>query len=340
MDRSDRQVWQSENSEEPKLIKYKTLLQSALIGSVLISLTVLTALADSKSAPIFIAQNERPTRYGEGIDDGAKSQSGLRSAQFQYGGNRWARPGNNQPNYQDDAQPNYNSPAWHDNLGQLLVNYRFPPRSYDETNIKSWKVFLERPMIERNPNLANQVCARLAHKLDELMVLFPPTAYQDFNGLTFFVMLGGKGPDGKPINGLEFCLPNAPDVHPNVDFRWRRCIVVHSAPNYVRLTEFWALKALVHEMSHAHHLLNWPENQPDIVRAWKNAMTRDLYRNVRDADGHVLPKAYAVTNAKEYFAELSAMYFCGCNYYPFNRDQLRQYDPMGYAMVCKLWGVN
>jgi hypothetical protein len=32
------------------------------------------------------------------------------------------------------------------------------------------------------------------------------------------------------------------------------------------------------------------------------------------------------------------MYYCGCNYYPFNRDQLRRYDPGGYAMVRAMWG--
>ena len=31
-------------------------------------------------------------------------------------------------------------------------------------------------------------------------------------------------------------------------------------------------------------------------------------------------KAYAATNHLEYFAELSCMYFVGCNYEPFDRE--------------------
>lgn len=39
----------------------------------------------------------------------------------------------------------------------------------------------------------------------------------------------------------------------------------------------------------------------------------------------------------EYFAELSCMYFVGCNYQPFNRKQLKDYDPVGYAMIQQMW---
>ena len=32
------------------------------------------------------------------------------------------------------------------------------------------------------------------------------------------------------------------------------------------------------------------------------------------------------------------MYFVGSNYYPFDRDGLAQYDPVGERMVRTLWG--
>jgi hypothetical protein len=42
-----------------------------------------------------------------------------------------------------------------------------------------------------------------------------------------------------------------------------------------------------------------------------------------------LPEAYATVNQLEYFAELSSMYFVGCNYQPSNRRELMLYDPTG-----------
>ena len=32
------------------------------------------------------------------------------------------------------------------------------------------------------------------------------------------------------------------------------------------------------------------------------------------------------------------MYFAGCNFQPFNRKELKAYDPVGYAMIEKMWG--
>jgi len=49
---------------------------------------------------------------------------------------------------------------------------------------------------------------------------------------------------------------------------------------------------------------------------------------------------YAAQNQLEYFAELSAMYFVGCNYPPANRSELKAYDPAGYDMIERYWDVG
>jgi dipeptidyl-peptidase-4 len=117
-------------------------------------------------------------------------------------------------------------------------------------------------------------------------------------------------------------------------------VVIYSAANYARISDFWALKVLVHEFAHAQQLEHWPENQPDIVQAFEHAAVQGLYKGVKDDKGKVLDKAYAAVNQLEYFAELSCMYFVGCNYQPFDRKELEKYDPDGYAMVETMWGVK
>ena len=77
-----------------------------------------------------------------------------------------------------------------------------------------------------------------------------------------------------------------------------------------------------------------------MLKAYENARQVGLYRNVRDVDGRDIEKAYALKNYKEYFAELSAIYFTGGNYHPFNKQGLREYDPQGYAMIQKAWWVQ
>jgi hypothetical protein len=65
-----------------------------------------------------------------------------------------------------------------------------------------------------------------------------------------------------------------------------------------------------------------------------------LYHGVKNDKGTTVEKAYAATNQLEYFAELSCMYFVGCNYQPFNRRELQAYDPVGYAMIEKMWELK
>lgn len=220
------------------------------------------------------------------------------------------------------------------------VDYRHPAREYEKVRLGGWTVWVEKPLLSREPALARRALARLEKKLGEALAALPRPAHARLEGLPIFLMYGPKAEGGGRDNGLEYFQKNAPEHHPNLDPRWGGCVVIYSAENYLWLSDFWARKALVHEFAHAHHLEQWPEDQPNILAAWRNAMKRGLYRGVKDDRGQKLDRAYAAVNQLEYFAELSCMYFVGCNYQPFTRAELKAYDPVGYALVEKMWGVK
>ena len=133
---------------------------------------------------------------------------------------------------------------------------------------------------------------------------------------------------------------NAAEDHDWLDPRMARSIVIYNAENYVKISEFWALKGLIHEFGHAHHLEHWPEDRADIYDAWNHAMKAGLYQVVREEDKGTHNPNYAAQNHLEYFAELTAMYFVGAHYFPRDRAGLKAYDPAGYALAEKLWGLN
>jgi len=85
---------------------------------------------------------------------------------------------------------------------------------------------------------------------------------------------------------------------------------------------------LLHEITHAvhHHLFDY--DNPHIIAAYQNAMSKGLYAG-----------QYASADQKEYFAELSCAYFGHLHYEPHNREELKQYDPVGYQMMEKVWGA-
>lgn len=223
---------------------------------------------------------------------------------------------------------------------QPPVDYHKPARRYEPADAGDWTILVEKQLLADAPDVAHKALARLREKLPQALEALPEAARPRLKKLQVFLMYGPKADGGGRDNGLEYFQKRAPAYHDEIDPRWADGIVVYCAENYAQISDFWALKALVHEMAHAYHLGQWPEDQEDILAAWKNAMKQGLYHGVKDDQGAKLDKAYAATNQLEYFAELSCMYFVGCNYQPFSRKGLKEYDPVGYAMIEKMWRVR
>lgn len=98
---------------------------------------------------------------------------------------------------------------------------------------------------------------------------------------------------------------------------------------------------LLHEMAHAYHAMVGFE-QAEIVKAYEGAKAAGLYENI----GYVLAgpgekkKAYAITNTREYFAELTEAWFGRNDYFPFTREELIRHDAAGAEMVRVVWNLN
>jgi hypothetical protein len=98
----------------------------------------------------------------------------------------------------------------------------------------------------------------------------------------------------------------------------------------------------LHELAHAFHdrVLGF-ENDP-IEAAYQKAKAAGLYDRVQrqDSEGRKrLDRAYAMTNAKEYFAECSEAFFTRNDFFPFTKDELQKHDPEMFELLSKLWGT-
>jgi hypothetical protein len=98
---------------------------------------------------------------------------------------------------------------------------------------------------------------------------------------------------------------------------------------------------LLHELAHA-----WNDQQtalgyanPVVKEAFEAAVVSGKYESVHYHDGG-MRRHYALTNAMEYFAECSEAYFGRNDFEPFDREQLKAFDPTGYRMVRELWAIS
>lgn len=223
---------------------------------------------------------------------------------------------------------------------QAPVDFNHPPRDYVTYTQQGWEVLVERQLADEDPVTAKATLVRVEKKLGEIAALLPPATLPDLRKLKVFILYGTKAKAGGRDSGLEYFRTDAPTHHHWLDARMGRSIVIFNAANYLKLTEQWALKSLVHEFGHAQHLEHWPEDHPNIYDAWKAAVKAGRYQTVCEEDKDTHFPNYAAQNHLEYFAELTAMYFVGANYFPRDRAGLKAYDPAGYALIEKLWGVH
>jgi hypothetical protein len=99
---------------------------------------------------------------------------------------------------------------------------------------------------------------------------------------------------------------------------------------------------LLHEFSHAYHDQVLGFDNPEVKAAYEKALKSGRYEKVKRFSGKTISfgRAYALTNEREYFAELSEALFGKNDFQPFDREELKKFDPDGFAMVAKMWGVD
>lgn len=100
---------------------------------------------------------------------------------------------------------------------------------------------------------------------------------------------------------------------------------------------------LLHELAHGYHdrILDRGYGNAEIRAAYERARDSGTYDEVPRFDGNrtITDKAYGMSNSMEYFAESTEAYFGKNDFFPFNREELKQHDPTIYELVQKLWGV-
>ena len=163
------------------------------------------------------------------------------------------------------------------------------------------------------------------------------------------------GPEICPIVGRGLCFhPESKWLEENfMHVEKCECVELYCAKEYLDDCVYWGRAGvLIHEFSHAYHhkCLEKGYDNDEIRECFELAMKERLYDWVRvHGPQGPMAKAYASTNAMEYFAELSAAFLGQPNmqsgeefnkWYPFNRRQIKEHDPRAYEMLKKVWKVK
>ncbi len=94
---------------------------------------------------------------------------------------------------------------------------------------------------------------------------------------------------------------------------------------------------ILHELAHAYHdqILGFDEKR--ILAASKQFRESGKYESILTYGGQ-RGKHYALTDHKEFFAEMTESYFGSNDFFPFVAGELKQEEPAVYQLMENIWG--
>jgi hypothetical protein len=211
---------------------------------------------------------------------------------------------------------------------------------YSPTTVQGHSVWISDEFSSKDPGLLKRVLATLKKDFQQIDNLMPAAAKAAISSTAIWLELE-TGPLGEVSgNGAVYHPSSAWLKKHGQEPAMVRGIQVCSARNYLKWRNGKVGMTVLHELAHAYYH-DIKKERSQVKVAYKRAAKKGIYNKVgymqSEKKSGQLFKAYAMTNPHEYFAELSEAYF-GCNdYFPYNRQQLKEHDPEGYEIVHKIW---
>jgi toxin lethal factor len=204
--------------------------------------------------------------------------------------------------------------------------------------IAGWTVHLNPKLIETDSPALEKALLLLRVQLDEIIRVVPAKAVTELRKVPLY--FNPMYPKGRAHAAYH---PNAawlrehghdPAMAKGVEFTNVSIFEAETRrmPNFA-----------LHELAHAYHDRVLGFENAQIETAFQHAKAAGKYDQVlrQDSEGRKqLAKAYAMTNAKEYFAECSESFFSRNDFFPFTKEELQQHDPEMFALLERLWGTS
>ena len=209
-----------------------------------------------------------------------------------------------------------------------------PPNCIEERYtglyVDEWKVCIESTLL--TTDVGDLVINLLHHDLNVIKTKLHPAVFEKLQTVRIWVEENGDWSGAVYHPSTSWLRDNGYPEH------WAESIQIANAANYLSWTSVQPAMVL-HELSHAWHHQYIGYDHPGVLEAYEAAMESGIYDSVPYAGGGNA-EAYAKTNALEYFAELSEAWFWENDFYPFTREELLEFDPVGASVVEAVWSTN
>ena len=208
------------------------------------------------------------------------------------------------------------------------------PAKHATRNIEGWSVRVDDRLLNgKDAPLGERALKLLSARLVAIAIVVPEPALAKLRAVTIEL-------------DLDYGTLRAMQYHP--DAGWLKehgysealvkCVHIPCADDFLSPYENHRMPWVVlHELAHAYHDQVLGFDEPRVETAWRKFRDSGKYQSVLTSPGQ-LREHYALTNAIEFFAEMTECYFGSNDFYPFVTGELQQAEPGVFALMGELWG--
>ena len=205
-----------------------------------------------------------------------------------------------------------------------------PTSAYAVERIEGWDVYFHRRLLDGDPKLAERARTEMTRQLAAIVKALPADKVEQLRRTKIWV---------------ERLHPKFPCAcyHPSVD--WLRendfnpekvdSVDISNPEHFVE----WSKQQpwmMLHELAHGYHDQILKHGNRSVRKAYERAKSSGDFEKIRHVDGRSV-RHYALNNDEEYFAETTEAFFGKNDFFPFNRAELKEFDPDGYALMQEVW---
>lgn len=232
------------------------------------------------------------------------------------------------------------SMTWWRILGGLVLGLRLAaaelPTAHEPQQVEGWRVQVDvRLRQEAHAELAQRALTLLRGRLAEVVLVLPPGRVAQLRQVPIWLDLSHGEltsmqyhPSADWLQSHGYARALAKGVHIPVAARFADARHLQTQP--------WCV---LHELAHAYHDQVLGYGEPRLLAAWQQYSDGGRGARVLHVSGRQL-RHYAMTNVKEFFAEMTECYFGVNDFFPFVHGELKLAEPELYALLAELWGPS
>ncbi len=210
------------------------------------------------------------------------------------------------------------------------------PAAHTKRDIEGWTVHIDnRLLADADKKLGDHALRLLANRLYDIKHVMPEEKVKLLQKVEIWIDKShGKlrpaqyHPSKGWLKANGFSENLAKCVHIPVAAEW-------SSVNHQRV-QSWSV---LHELAHAYHDQVLGFDHAEVAAAFGRFRDSGKYEKTLHING-TKTKHYALTNEKEFFAEMTESFFGQNDFFPFNRAELLREEPEVYALLATVWGTE